>query len=132
VLEFDEPIQATAVAEEARAPSPDAQETSKSETPSDATATPSGPSSMFQSLDEGSSESESEDDDVDADAQASNKQWAELSLQLDSLRLAGASGKKGKNKKPTVVLETPEMRAVMEGMRKVEKEYMFNRKDAGA
>ena len=54
-------------------------------------------------------------------------------LELDNLRIAaGAAKSKGKKAKSSgVVLETPQMRRVREKINKVEKEYMFSRKDAG-
>lgn len=88
---------------------------------------------MFQSLDASADSSEDEaedDDDEDLGAKALNKQWAELSLLLDSLKLVSSEKSKGRKKGTGVILETPEMRGIMEKMRKVEKEYMFNRKDA--
>lgn len=52
-------------------------------------------------------------------------------LELDNLR-AGSDSKKGKKKKgPAVVLETPEIRRIKNEISKVEKEYMFSRKEAG-
>ena len=60
-----------------------------------------------------------------------NQTWAKLMLELDTLR-SGPDNKKGKKKKgPAVVLETPEIRRIKSDMAKVEKEYMFSRKEAG-
>lgn len=89
---------------------------------------PAGP--LFQSYDASSETSESEDE---LDLDKTNDDWAALMLQLDNLKLA-AGGSKAKGKKPkgpAVVLETPEMRALQGQISKLEKEYMFNRKDAG-
>jgi ATP-dependent RNA helicase DHX29 len=61
-----------------------------------------------------------------------NQTWAKLMLQLDSLRSRSINKKGGKKKGNNVVLETPEMRRVKGEMSKVEKEYMFSRKEAGA
>nr|XP_018262834.1 DEAH box polypeptide 36 [Kwoniella dejecticola CBS 10117]OBR84992.1 DEAH box polypeptide 36 [Kwoniella dejecticola CBS 10117] len=90
------------------------------------------PRSLFQSHDaDDNSDSESGSDD-DFDSNKINERWAKLSLELDNLKLAAggskAKGKKGKGS--GVVLETPEMRAVKEQIGKVEKEYLFSRKDA--
>jgi ATP-dependent RNA helicase DHX29 len=60
-----------------------------------------------------------------------NQTWANLMLELDTLR-SGPDNKKGKKKKgPAVVLETPEIRRIKNDLTKVEKEYMFSRKEAG-
>jgi ATP-dependent RNA helicase DHX29 len=60
-----------------------------------------------------------------------NQTWAKLMLELETLR-SGPDNKKGKKKKgPAVVLETPEIRRIKGDMAKVEKEYMFSRKEAG-
>jgi ATP-dependent RNA helicase DHX29 len=61
-----------------------------------------------------------------------NQTWAKLMLQLDLLRSRSDNKKGGKKKGNSVVLETPEMRRVKGEMSKLEKEYMFSRKEAGA
>jgi len=81
--------------------------------------------------DNGSADSGSDSEDVEPNMDKANQTWAELMLKLDTLR-SGPEGKKGKKKKgPAVVLETPEMRRIKNEMAKVEKEYMFSRKEAG-
>ncbi|ORY32822.1 P-loop containing nucleoside triphosphate hydrolase protein [Naematelia encephala] len=99
---------------------------------SSASTVPSSPTqvSLFQSAE---SDSEGSDSDTDPDLNKANESWAQLMLELDSLKIAvgGGPGKKGKKGKVSgVVLETPEIRRVKEKMSKVEKEYLFNRKDA--
>ena len=96
---------------------------------------PSSPpqASLFQSLD--STPPSDSDSDTDPDLNKVNDSWPSLMLELDNLRLAaGGSGAKGKGKKTKgsgVVLETPEMRGVKDKIGKVEKEYMFSRKEGG-
>lgn len=93
------------------------------------------PVSLFQSAaDSDHSDSSSDSDDIDAEADIYNNKWADLMLQLDGLRIAGGGGAKGKGNRKKgsgVVLETPEMREIVGKIKVVEKEYMFNRKDAG-
>ncbi|WVR06931.1 hypothetical protein IAU60_003967 [Kwoniella sp. DSM 27419] len=91
----------------------------------------SGPTSLFQSLDS-SSPSDDESSDDDFDGRKVNETWAALALELDTLRQAAGAGKgKGKKGKGSgVILETPEMRRLQEKMGKVEKEYMFGKKEA--
>lgn len=85
--------------------------------------------SLFQSLDEDSSDS---GDDADPNLNKESEKWAQLMLELDALRTTAGGAKKGKKGKSSgVVLETPEMRRLKEKIAKVEKEYMFSRKDAG-
>ncbi|OCF60762.1 DEAH box polypeptide 36 [Kwoniella mangroviensis CBS 10435] len=101
------------------------QQASQSSTPPS-----TAPTSLFQSLDD-SPASESDSDD-DFDSNKINETWAKLSLELDNLKLA-AGGNKGKGKKgkgSSVILETPEMRQLKDKIGKVEKEYLFSRKDA--
>ncbi|WWD17179.1 hypothetical protein CI109_101617 [Kwoniella shandongensis] len=91
------------------------------------------PGSLFQSLD--SAAPSDSDSDEDFDTNKINETWAKLSLELDSLRLAAGGGAvgKGKGKKGKgngVILETPEMRSLKDRIGKVEKEYLFSRKDA--
>lgn len=76
------------------------------------------------------SDSESEDE---ISLNKDNENWASLMLQLDNLRIAAGQTKKArKGKTNGIILETPEMRALQEKVKKVEKEYMFSRKDAGS
>ena len=71
------------------------------------------------------------DSDEELNMDKANQTWAKLMLELDTLR-SGPENKKGKKKKgPAVVLETPEIRRIKSDMAKVEKEYMFSRKEAG-
>lgn len=89
---------------------------------------PAGP--LFQSHDAASETSESEDE---MNLGKTNNDWAALMLQLDDLRIAagGAKAKGRKMKGPAVVLETPQMRELQGRISKLEKEYMFSKKDAG-
>jgi len=91
--------------------------------------TETGAASLFQSLGDDSSES---GDDGDPRLSKENEKWAQLMLELDTMRAAASGAKKGKKGKSNgVVLETPEMRRLKERIAKVEKEYMFSRKEAG-
>jgi hypothetical protein len=71
------------------------------------------------------------DSDDEPDMDKANQSWAKLMLQLDTLRSGSETKKGGKKKGNNVVLETPEMRSIKTAMAKVEKEYMFSRKEAG-
>ncbi|KIR55599.1 DEAH box polypeptide 36 [Cryptococcus gattii Ru294] len=85
--------------------------------------------SLFQSQNASDTESDSEADDE----YHINEQWAKLQLELDTLRMASGEGKKGKKGKGNqVVIETPEIRRLKDKISRVEKEYMFTRKDANA
>ncbi|OCF41878.1 DEAH box polypeptide 36 [Kwoniella heveanensis CBS 569] len=88
------------------------------------------PTSLFQSVD--SASSSDEDSDVDLDTNKANESWAKLSLELDTLRQeAGVNKGKGKKGKSNgIILETPQVRRLKEKIVKLEKEYMFSRKDA--
>lgn len=88
--------------------------------------------SLFQS--QGGSESDPDSDsEAELDINKENQDWAQLMLELDSLRIATGTGKaKGKKGKANaVVMETPEMVKLKNKIAKVEKQYMFSRKDAG-
>lgn len=99
-------------------------------TPSEAPSAPAG--SLFQSLDNSDTESESESDS-EPDINKVNQTWATLMVELDTMKmLAGASkGKAGKKGKGKVVLDTPEMVKLKGKIAKLEKDYMFGKKDAG-
>lgn len=100
------------------------------EAPRESTVT----TSLFQSLDQTPSESSEEEFDSDADLDLGrvNENWAKLKVELESLKaLSGASKGKGKKNKSGPQLETPEMHKVRTKMTKLEKDYMFSRKDAG-
>ncbi|EAL23696.1 hypothetical protein CNBA3430 [Cryptococcus deneoformans B-3501A] len=85
--------------------------------------------SLFQSQDT----SDTESDSGTEDEYHINEQWAKLQLELDTLRMASGEGKKGKKGKGNqVILETPEIRRLKDKIGKVEKEYMFTRKNADA
>ncbi|OXB39837.1 DEAH box polypeptide 36, partial [Cryptococcus neoformans] len=85
--------------------------------------------SLFQSQDT----SDTESDSGAEDEYHINEQWAKLQLELDTLRMASGEGKKGKKGKCNqVVLETPEIRRLKDKISRVEKEYMFTRKNADA
>ena len=102
--------------------------------PNNLAPTPALPSfqatSLFQPLDDSNSDS-----DVDPDINRDNESWARLTFELENLRIAvGASQGRGKGKKIKsngVVLESVDMRRLKDKIAKVEKEYLFNRKDAG-
>jgi hypothetical protein len=82
-----------------------------------------------ETLSDGSGSESDSDEELNMDK--ANQTWAKLMLELDTLR-SGSDNKKGKKKKgPAVVLETPEIRRIKSDMAKVEKEYMFSRKEAG-
>ncbi len=86
--------------------------------------------SLFQSLDS-SLAAESESDD-EPDLHEINEKWAGIMLKLDGLKQAAGGKTKGKKGKSNgVILETSEMRGLKEQMAKLEKEYMFSRKEAG-
>lgn len=101
-------------------------------TPSTSDRSPSPTQPFFQSLDETlSSDSQS---DSEPDLNKVNDAWAHLMLELDNLRISagGASRARGKKSKGNgVILETPDMRRLKEVISKLEKEYMFSRKDGG-
>lgn len=83
--------------------------------------------SLFQSQNASDTESDSEAEDE----YHINEQWAKLQLELDTLRMASGESKKGKKGKGNqVVIETPEIRRLKDKINRVEKEYMFTRKDA--
>ena len=89
--------------------------------------------SIFQSLESLPSDSDS-DSEPEPDLNV-NDTWANLMLELDTLRIkAGGRGGKARGKKGKgygIVLETPEMRRLKDKICKVEREYLFSRKDAG-
>lgn len=90
--------------------------------------------SLFQSLETSPPASE-EDSESDADLDLSkvNSDWASLKVELESLTAqAGVpKGNKGRKGKHSAQMETPEMFKLRTKMSKMEKDYMFNRKDAG-
>ena len=98
-------------------------------------AIPSSPSqaSYFQNVD--STLLSQSDSDTEPDLGAINDTWAGLMNDLNNMKISAVESKgKGKGKKwkgNSVVLETSEMRRIMEKISKAEKEYMFNRKEAG-
>jgi hypothetical protein len=102
------------------------------------TRSPSPPAptgSLFQSLATSDSDTDSESEE-EPDITQVNQTWATLSVELDTMRmLAGASqgkvkgGKKGKQNR--AVMETPEMVKLKAKISKLEKDYMFSKKDAG-
>ncbi|KAK4689978.1 ATP-dependent RNA helicase DHX29, partial [Tremellales sp. Uapishka_1] len=85
--------------------------------------------SLFQPLEISASDSDS---DAEPNLNRLNESWASKMLELDTMRHAGSAAKiKGKKGKSNgVVLETPEMRKLKDSMLKIEKEYLFSRKDA--
>ncbi len=91
---------------------------------------PSGP--LFQSLADDESDSSSESDD-EPNLNKFNESWATLMMELEALRAtAGTMKAKGKKSKGQgVVLETPEMVKLKSKISRLEKEYMFSKKDAG-
>jgi len=116
--EADAPLEESSLASDESEPHNKAAVSLK--TPPEPTS-PKGP--LFQSL--ATSESDS-DDEINLNKY--NETWASLMIQMDGLRIVNGKKKKGK---PNVVLETPEIRHLKGRIALVEKEYMFNRKDAG-
>nr|XP_019011047.1 DEAH box polypeptide 36 [Kwoniella pini CBS 10737]OCF49828.1 DEAH box polypeptide 36 [Kwoniella pini CBS 10737] len=97
--------------------------------PSHGTTSSSEATSLFQSH-EADSSSESSDDGNFNPGEI-NERWANLSLELDNLKSApGGPKAKGKKGKSAVIIETPEIRTLKDKIVKVEKEYLFSRKDA--
>lgn len=125
----DEPLVDTEVTEAAKAVTDVPEPSNQDSSPPEATQS-KGP--LFQSLETAHSDSDS---DGEIDLNKDNAQWASLMLELDNLRIAasGGTGKsKGKKGKSSgVILETPEMRRLKERIAKIEKDYMFSRKEAG-
>jgi ATP-dependent RNA helicase DHX29 len=98
--------------------------TTTERTPTESAATqPSQP--LFRSSELSDTDSDSEEE---PNINKANETWARLKLKLDTLRTVPDVNKK---KKRPVVLETPEMRRLVEQIAKVEKDYLFTRKDAG-
>lgn len=91
---------------------------------------PAAPSIAFQAQDDSSDSSDPSDDEPDLNR--INEKWATLMLEMHTLNIAAGAGKKAKKGKSAVVLETPQIRNVKSKLTAVEKEYMFNRKEAGA
>lgn len=75
------------------------------------------------------------DSDTESEAEVNevNARWARLMLELDTLKIAAGIGRaKGKKaKSPQVVLDTPDIVKIKSRIRKVEKDYLFNRKEGG-
>jgi ATP-dependent RNA helicase DHX29 len=94
---------------------------------------PSSPTqtSLFQSLD--SSPPSDESDSASEPDLTLNTTWAELMLELDTLKMAAGQGRgKGKKGKSNpIILESSELRRLKDRIGKIEKEYLFSRKDAG-
>lgn len=87
--------------------------------------------SLFQSLASEDSDSSAESED-ELNMNKVNETWAALMLELDDLK-ANAGITKGKGKKSrAVILETPDMVKLKNKIGRLEKEYMFSKKDAGA
>jgi len=111
-------------------PSPPLKPAAITSEPSSEQAAPQERSPLFREASSNHSSSDS-DSDGEPNMDKANQTWARLMLELDNLR-AGSDSKKGKKKKgPAVVLETPEIRRIKNEISKVEKEYMFSRKEAG-
>ena len=126
--ELDEPLQDSIAVEPE--PEPISSPSAPTE-PAPAPATSSVPTaSLFSSLaQEDSSDSEHE---TDLNSNKENEKWALLMLQLDNLRIAAGQSKRGKKGKSNgVLLETSEIRGLKDKIGRLEKEYMFSRKDAG-
>lgn len=88
-------------------------------------------SSLFQSLEDGESDRSSESED-ELNMNKANESWATLMLELETLKAtAGAVKGKGKKSKSQVVMETPKMVKLKNKINKLEKEYMFGKRDAG-
>jgi ATP-dependent RNA helicase DHX29 len=111
-------------------PSPPPKPAAKASEPASDQPSPRERSPLFREAASDESASDSDSDD-EPNLDKANQTWAKLMLELDAMR-SGPDGKKGKKKKgPAVVLETPEIRRIKNEMAKVEKEYMFSRKEAG-
>ncbi len=132
-LPMDDPL--VDVAPDVPSPSPDEPPEKKSLAVTPPSALEGAPApegaSLFQSLEDGESDSSSESED-ELNVNKTNESWATLMLELETLKaLAGAAKGKGKKSKSQVVMETPEMVKLKNKINRLEKEYMFGKKDAG-
>lgn len=87
---------------------------------------------LFRQLGDESDSASSSDSDVNFDRL--NEKWANLRLELETARNGGASGEKKAGKKhtaPKLVPESAATRALAEAIAAIEKEYLFDRKQAG-
>ena len=94
------------------------------------TATPLSSSQLFRPLDD---ESSGSDSDAGVNLNKMNEKWAQYMLKLDSLRYPGVNEKKKGKKNQTIkfALETPEIRQLNEALGKIERDYLFDRREAG-
>ncbi|BEJ01119.1 hypothetical protein CcaverHIS631_0509760 [Cutaneotrichosporon cavernicola] len=98
---------------------------------SESTSAPEG-GSLFQSLEADQSDSSSESED-ELNMNKTNESWAMLMLELENLKAAAGTVKgKGKKSKNQIAMETPEMVKIRNKTNRLEKEYMFSKKDADA
>ncbi|CAK9781148.1 P-loop containing nucleoside triphosphate hydrolase protein [Cutaneotrichosporon oleaginosum] len=94
------------------------------------TSLPAEPGSLFQSLEDSGLESSSESED-ELNMNKTNETWAQLMLELEAHKAAAGPGKaRGKKSKNLVVMETPETVKIKNKINRLEKEYMFSKKDA--
>lgn len=98
--------------------------------PSSDTKTPEPSVPLFRQLDDESSDSGS---DVGVDLNKINEKWAQYMVKLDALRYPGLNEKKKgkKNQNIKFALETPEIRQLNEALGKIERDYLFDRREAG-
>lgn len=92
-----------------------------------------GPSgSLFQSLANDESDASS-DSDEEPNMNKVNESWAALMLELEALKAAAGTtkGKGKKSKGQGVILETPSIVKLKSKIARLEKDYMFSKKDAG-
>lgn len=109
--------------------SPQVDQTATTSLASQAVVPPSnGP--LFRQLEDDSSDSDSTDS---LNLSKLNEKWARHMLALDTLRSRSTEKRKGgkKHQLPKPVLETPEMRQVKDVIASLEREYLFDRKEAG-
>lgn len=125
----DSPLVAPVVEKTVLVESGEPPQTAPAPPTSDSTVpTPSSP--LFRQLDDDSSGSDS---DAGVDLNRINEKWAQYMLKLDSLRYPGVNEKKKGKKNQTIkfALETPEIRQLNEVLGKIERDYLFDRREAG-
>lgn len=86
---------------------------------------------LFRQLDD--DESSGSGSDAGVDLSKMNEKWAQNMLKLDALRYPGVGEKKkGKKNQPVkFALETPEIRQLNEVLGEIERDYLFDRREAG-
>ena len=92
---------------------------------------PAAAKPMFEAADDLDADN-SDSSEPDLELNEINRDWAKLMLELDTLMGVTHLGKKKrKGAKAEVVLDTPESHRLRQRIARLEKEYMFSRKDAG-